>query len=359
MKNHRLMRLTTVKSEVTLNRRLVELIPICRSLLGLVVIVIAAIVLSPQDREGWPIFLSVGNWTNIVRQMSEIGILALGMTLVILSAGIDLSVGSILALGATLTAKLLMHWDPGIDAWMHITFTVSFAIFACSLTGFLNGLVIARLSIQPFVVTLAAMIGFRGLARWLSQNSNIGLSFDDTHISGQFAAAFASPSVVIGVFVAMAILFGIVLSRSVFGRYVRALGDNQLAAAYAGLPIRRVQVAVYAIAGAMAGLAGVIHCAQNRQGNPNDGMAYELDAIAAVVIGGTSLKGGKGTILGTVVGTLTLGVIANILGLKGVDENVKWMAKAVIIVLAVLLQQPETFQKLMDGLRYLRSNLVR
>ena len=98
-----------------------------------------------------------------------------------------------------------------------------------------------------------------------------------------------------------------------------------------------------------AGLAGVLHCAQNSQGNPNDGVAYELDAIAAVVIGGTSLMGGKGTIFGTIIGTLTLGVITNILGLKGVDENVKWMAKAVIIVLAVLLQQPETFQKILKA----------
>jgi len=153
----------------------------------------------------------------------------------------------------------------------------------------------------------------------------------------------------------MSVLFSLTLSRTVFGRYVRALGDNPTAAKYAGLPIKRVQVAVYTIAGAMAGLAGVIHCAQNRQGNPNDGMAYELDAIAAVVIGGTSLQGGKGTIFGTVVGTLTLGVITNILGLKGVDENVKWMAKAIIIVLAVILQQPETFQKLIDGLRRLRG----
>ena len=139
------------------------------------------------------------------------------------------------------------------------------------------------------------------------------------------------------------------------GKGSKATSGAPIAAKYAGLPIKRMQVAVYTIAGGMAGLAGVIHCAQNRQGNPNDGMAYELDAIAAVVIGGTSLQGGRGTIFGTVVGTLTLGVITNILGLKGVDENVKWMAKAIIIVLAVLLQQPETFQKLIDGLRRLRG----
>ena len=334
---------------------LTELIPIGRSLLGLAMIVIVAILVSPQNREGWPIFLTVGNWTNIVRQMSEIGILALGMTLVILAAGIDLSVGSVLALGATLTAMLLMKWTPDVSIWTQIFVAIGVAIVLSAATGFFNGFVISQLSVQPFVVTLASMIGFRGLARWLSQNSNIGLSFEEQHISGQFASVFANPYVVIGIFVAMSVLFAVGLSRTVFGRYVRALGDNPIAAKYAGLPIKRMQVAVYTISGAMAGLAGVIHCAQNRQGNPNDGMAYELDAIAAVVIGGTSLQGGRGTIFGTVVGTLTLGVITNILGLKGVDENVKWMAKAIIIVLAVLLQQPQTFRKIIDGLRRLRG----
>ena len=134
-----------------MNNRFVELIPIGRSLLGLAAIVIAAIVLSPHDREGWPIFLSIGNWTNIVRQMSEIGILALGMTLVILSAGIDLSVGSILALGATITAALLMQWEPGMGAWTQISIAVGVAILASALTGCFNGLVIAQLSVQPFV----------------------------------------------------------------------------------------------------------------------------------------------------------------------------------------------------------------
>ena len=307
-----------------------DLIPIARSLLGLIVIVITAVLISPLDSEGWPIFLTVGNWTNIVRQMSEIGILALGMTLVILSAGIDLSVGSVLAMGATITAMLLMDWQPGL----------------------VNGLIISQLSIQPFVVTLAAMIGFRGVAKWLTANANIDLSFDTEHLSGRFTDVFANPYVVIGIFLACSVLFSLVLSRTVFGRYIRALGDNALAARYAGLPIKRTQIAVYAISGAMAGLAGVIHCAQNSQGNPNDGMAYELDAIAAVVIGGTSLMGGKGTVFGTIVGTLTLGVITNILGLKGVDENVKWMAKAIIIVVAVLLQQPGTFQKLLDAAKF-------
>lgn len=317
--------------------------PIGRSLVGLAVITVAAIIISPQTHGGWPIFLTPENWINVLRQMSEIGIIALGMTLVILTAGIDLSVGSTMALGATIAAMILMQWPVESDL-AHQALVVIAALAAASAVGALNGAVIAILRIQPFIVTLATMIGIRGLARWLSDNSNIGLSFDYQHISGRFTNLVADSTFVIGVYIACAIVCALLLSRTVFGRYVRALGDNALAARYAGLPIKSIYIAVYVISGLLAGLAGVIHCAQNSQGNPNDGMTYELDAIAAVVIGGTSLQGGKGTILGTVVGTLTLGVITNILGLNGVDENVKWMAKAVIIIVAVLLQQPQYFR---------------
>jgi ribose transport system permease protein len=119
------------------------------------------------------------------------------------------------------------------------------------------------------------------------------------------------------------------------------MGDNETAARYAGLPTRKVQIAVYMLSGMLAGLAGVLHCAQNHQGSPNDGVAYELDAIAAVVIGGTSLAGGKGTVWGTIVGTLIMGVLTNLFRLRGVDINVEMMVKAVIIVAAVRLQQKD------------------
>ena len=330
-----------------------------RSLLGLAVIVVVAILVSPRDNAGWPIFLTFGNWTNIVRQMSEIGILALGMTLVILTAGIDLSVGSVLALGATITAKVLMEGDLVESPVGHISLAIGLAVITTSCVGALNGTIVATLSIQPFIVTLATMIGVRGFARWLSSNSNIGLSFDADHVSGQFTSAIAQPYVVITIFLGCAVACAVILSRTVFGRYIRALGDNPLAAKYAGLPIKRTQIAVYAISGALAGLAGVIHCAQNSQGNPNDGIAYELDAIAAVVIGGTSLMGGKGTVFGTLIGTLMLGVITNILGLKGVDENVKWMAKAAIIIGAVLLQQPGLFHSVFGRLGRALSRISR
>ena len=134
----------------------------------------------------------------------------------------------------------------------------------------------------------------------------------------------------------------VLLSKTVFGRHVRAIGDNPTAAVYAGLPIARTLITVYALSGLLAGIAGVLYAAENHQGNPNAGVAYELDAIAAVVIGGTRLSGGRGTISGTIVGTLIMGVLTNLLRLTNVDSNVEMMIKAVIIVLAVVVQRGRT-----------------
>jgi len=144
--------------------------------------------------------------------------------------------------------------------------------------------------------------------------------------------------VVISAYAVLAVLFGLVLAKTVFGRYIRAIGDNEKAARYTGLPIRAMKIWVYSLSGLLSGLAGVLYAAENHQGNPNAGIAYELDAIAAVVIGGTRLSGGKGSIAGTIIGTLIIGVLTNMLRLNNVDSNVEMMIKAVIIVLAVAVQ---------------------
>jgi len=146
-------------------------------------------------------------------------------------------------------------------------------------------------------------------------------------------------STVVAVFVVVFAVFSVFLTRTVFGRRARAIGDNSTAAIYAGLPIRRTTIYVYTWCGLLAGLAGVIHAAQNHQGNPNAGISYELEAIAAVVIGGTSLAGGKGTMSGTLIGTLIMGILTNMLRLNNVDSNTEMMLKAVIIVAAVWIQQ--------------------
>jgi ribose transport system permease protein len=309
-----------------------------QSVLGLALIVITAIAISPRATDGSLIFLDQGNITDIFRQVAEIGIMALAMTFVILTAGIDLSVGSVLALSASLTAKLLMHWTPGVGPAGHIALVIVAVLATAGAVGAVNGVIVARLRIQPFVVTLAAMIGVRGLARCLTRNANIDLGFGQD-VSSVFADLVSAKLVVIGTLTVLAFILAVVLRRTVFGRYVRALGDNEIAARYAGLPIKKVQIAVYTLTGFMAGLAGIIHCAQNHQGSPNDGVAYELEAIAAVVIGGTSLAGGKGSIWGTIVGTLIMGVLTNIFRLRGVDVNVEMMVKAVVIIAAVWIQQ--------------------
>jgi ribose/xylose/arabinose/galactoside ABC-type transport system permease subunit len=215
---------------------------------------------------------------------------------------------------------------------------IAIAVVGSAAVGAVNGIVIATLRVQPFIVTLASMIGVRGLAKWLSNNENIDIGFGhDT--AARFAEVFRQKWVVIGSYLAISSVFWTLLTRTVFGRHVRAIGDNEKAALYAGLPIRATKLWVYSLSGLLSGLGGVLYAAENHQGNPNAGVAYELDAIAAVVIGGARLSGGKGSIAGTIIGTLFMGILTNMLRLNNVDSNVEMMIKAVIIVLAVAGQR--------------------
>jgi ribose transport system permease protein len=295
--------------------------------LSLISIVILAILVTPTR-----IFLDPGNLTDILRQVSVIGIIALAMTFVILTAGIDLSVGSTLALATSVVAMELTKPNA------NMVVAILLALLASAALGAVNGACVALLKIQPFVVTLATMIGIRGLAKWLSGNANIDIGFGQD-VAARFAELLRTKSVVIGTWIVLSVIFWILLQRTIFGRHVRAVGDNEHAALYAGLPIRSVKIWVYTLAGLLSGVAGVLYAAENHQGNPNAGVAYELDAIAAVVIGGTRLAGGSGSIGGTIVGTLTIGVLTNMLRLRNVDSNVEMMLKALIIVLAVTLQR--------------------
>jgi ribose transport system permease protein len=309
-----------------------------QSLAALAGIILLAILISPTAADGSRIFLQIGNLTDILRQISLIGIIALAMTYVILTGGIDLSVGSILALATALVAMgLTRGWVSGPHGW-HIAAAIAAAAAASALVGALNGAVIAATRIQPFIVTLASMIGVRGLAKWLTDNQNIDIGFG-RDVAAEFAAVFREKAIVIGAYAAGAAVFWVVLARTVFGRHVRAIGDNERAAEYAGLPIRWTKIWVYTLSGLLSGVAGVLYAAENHQGNPNAGVAYELDAIAAVVIGGTRLSGGKGGIAGTIIGALIMGVLTNMLRLNNVDSNVEMMIKAVIIVLAVAVQR--------------------
>lgn len=301
-------------------------------------LVLLAALTSPTASDGSLIFFQPGNLTDILRQVSLIGIIALGMTFVILTGGIDLSVGSTLALSTALVATALTDGLPGVPEVLQIPVAIAISIVGCGAVGLVNGAVVAKLRIQPFIATLATMIGVRGLAKWYTSNENIDIGFGADR-AARFADMFDEKLLIIGIYLTAALAFWVTLTRTVFGRHMRAIGDNPVASVYAGLPIVRTQLWVYTLSGFLAGVAGVLYVAENHQGNPNAGVAYELDAIAAVVIGGTRLSGGQGTILGTIIGTLIMGVLTNMLRLNSVDSNLEMMIKAVLIVLAAALQR--------------------
>jgi ribose transport system permease protein len=305
------------------------------SLFGLLAVALLAVVFSPV-RGGRPVFLDVGNLTDILRQVAEKGILAAGMTPVIISAGIDLSVGSVLALSATLTGWLLMRG--GVDPWS----TAVIVLAAGCAWGLLNGVVVARWRLPAFIATLATMSAARGVARYISGGAAIPLGFgpDGAPESFRVLAAPILPFVPVPAVLFLAAVAGVwlLMSRMRTGRYVYAIGDNEQAARLSGVNVRLHKTLVYVVSGGLAALAGIIHCAQLEQGNPNDGVGYELDAIAAVVIGGTTLSGGVGTVGGTLVGTLIIGIINNSMGLNNVDANLQLILKGAIILAAVWLQ---------------------
>ncbi|MBI3981427.1 MAG: ATP-binding cassette domain-containing protein [Gemmatimonadetes bacterium] len=305
-------------------------------LFGLALVLVLGIVFSPV-RGGRLVFLDLGNLTDILRQVAEKGILAVGMTAVVISGGIDLSVGSVLAFGATLSAWLLMNAGLGVTA------TGLIVLAASALWGLVNGLVVARWRLPAFIATLATMSAARGSARYLSGGTAIPLGFGEGGAPDSVRALAAplvpyvpAPALIFG---AAVLAIYVLLTRTRSGRYLYAIGDNETAARLSGVRVAWHKASVYVICATLAGLAGLVHCAQLEQGNPNDGVAYELDAIAAVVIGGTSLSGGTGTVGGTVVGILIIGIINNIMGLNNVDANLQLILKGVIILVAVWLQR--------------------
>ena len=307
-----------------------------RIFLGLIVLFVLCIIFSPVSSSGTIIFLKAENLTNVLRQVSEIGIISVGMTIVILVGGIDLSVGSILALSAMLTAFSIMDWQTGM--WIMLVIAVGSGLAA----GYINGLIVTIGKIQPFVATLAMMISARGLALLISDNTSRNIGYGEGAAPESFKIfterIFGVPFPVY-IFILMVLIFGIILTKTTLGRYCYAVGGNEDAARFSGINIEKVRLFAFSACGMLSGLAGVIHCAQLSQGNPNDGVAFELDAIAAVVIGGTSLMGGKGTMTGTFAGILIIGILANILGLHGIEKDVQYILKGAIIVGAVLIQE--------------------
>ena len=277
-------------------------------------------------------FLTVGNVLDVTRQVSINAVISFGMTLTILLGGIDLSVGSILAVASVLTAILMKAgWDAPLATLI--------GIIAGALMGAVNGLVIARGKVAPFIATLGLMTLLRGVALVLSNGSPIsGFTSYFFALQGGGYVAHLVPIPVVWMLV-MFVLFWFVLTRTVFGRHVYATGGNEEAAKLSGVKTDGVQIVVYTISGAMAALAGVILTSRLDSAQPTAGAGYELDAITAVVLGGTSLAGGRGWIFGTLIGALLIGVLNNGLNLMGVSSFYQQVIKGSVILLAVLLDR--------------------
>ncbi|MGH3716594.1 MAG: ABC transporter permease [Micromonosporaceae bacterium] len=309
-----------------------------QSLFGLVAVFAVAILASPS-RNGELLFLSAGNLGNVVRAVSEIGIIAIGMTFVILIGGIDLSVGAILGLSAVGTAILMVDDGLGILPTVLIVMAIGAAF------GALQGFAVGVFGIQAFIVTLAGLQVARGLARIWSGGIGVAIAYGEGPqqappafelLNGSINGILPVPAVIFLAVGAVAIL---VLRTTAFARHVYAIGGNEKAARLSGVPVTRVRVAVFTICGLLAAVAGIIHAGQLNQGSPNDGLGYELDAIAAVVIGGTALAGGAGTMGGTLAGALLLGILNNILALRNIDANIQLLVKGLVIVAAAGLQR--------------------
>ncbi len=375
---------------------------------GLIVLLAFGALTSPLTSKGNNIFLSIGNLTDVLRQVSVTGIVAVGMTMVIFIAGIDLSVGSLMALGTVICAMLLTQsgWTAASTFAVPATgFVIGFCIFALVLfilknrarsttrdkpdtqskwlaggiaaavagvlmiwlasqigakfgvlavlvavpcvgavMGAMNGAIIVYGRLQPFIVTLAMMVGALGLARVIAgQDTAVHPVYTGSNATETFEVLrmllwgfLPVPGVI---FLVVLLIFFMLTRLTTFGSYLLAIGGNEEAARLAGIDVGRIKITTYSIAGALSALAGVLYVAQFRQGKPDAGIGLELDAIAAVVIGGTSLMGGRGAIMGTLVGVLIFGFLSNILQLNNIDSNTQLILKGIIIVAAVLLQE--------------------
>ena len=278
-----------------------------------------------------PGFGSFANAINIALSIAVTGVLAVGMTAVILTAGIDLSVGSVVALTGVAGAMAAAHWTSSL------VLPIVVALIVGAITGVVNGSLVAYLRVQPFIATLAMLTIARGAAFIVSGGRSIGNLPDSFGLIGR-SVPFGIPAPVY-VMAAVMLVGAFVLRRTVFGRRIYAIGGNPEAAWLAGVDTQRVIFYVYLLNGLLAGLGGLTLASRLGAGVPNSGLQYELDVIAAVVVGGTSLAGGRGTIVGTFWGTVFIGVLTNGLNLANVDPYVQKVALGVVILIAAIGDQ--------------------
>ena len=280
-----------------------------------------------------PNFLTANNLLNLLLQVTANGFIAFGMTFVILTGGIDLSVGSILALSSALTAGL-------IAAGIPVPFAILLAVCMGGIFGMLNGLLVAYGKLAPFIVTLASMTIFRGATLVFTNGNPLTQGLSDSFLFQFLGQGYVVgiPFPVILMFLVFIILY-VVLHKTAFGKSVYALGGNEKAAYISGVKLNKVKIIIYTISRIMASISGLIITSRLSSAQPTAGTSYEMDAIAAVVLGGTSLSGGKGRILGTLIGALIIGVLNNGLNIIGVSAFWQQVVKGVVILIAVLLDR--------------------
>lgn len=286
----------------------------------------------------WPDFLMPDNLVTIAQRITIIAIIAIGMTMVIITAGIDLSVGSLIALSAVVTGVLIRDCFGGKEAGdLALWIAACGGIIACGFVGFTTGFLVAAFRLPPFIVTLAMMLLVRGVANVISQQRTIHeipVAFD-TLGKGYFLGIPWS----VWLMFTLYLVAWFVMSRTTLGRQIYAVGGNEEAARLSGVRVKRILLIVYTICGLLSGLGGVIVCSQLRSAKASYGMMDELTVIAAVVVGGTSLMGGEGKILGTLIGALIIGVIQNGMNLVHMDDKTQMIVLGSVIVLAVLLDR--------------------
>lgn len=294
-------------------------------LLGFIILVVIVSILNPA-------FLEPLNILNLLRQVAINALIAFGMTFVILTGGIDLSVGSILALSSAFVANLMLS---GMDPILAIIV----GCLAGGVMGMVNGLMVTKGKMAPFIATLATMTVFRGLTL-VYTNGNPITGLGDSMAFQLFGRGYflGIPVPAITMIIAFAILW-VILHKTAFGRKTYAIGGNEKAAIVSGIKVARVKILIYSLTGALAALAGAILTSRLNSAQPTAGTSYELDAIAAVVLGGTSLSGGRGRIVGTLIGALIIATLNNGLNLLGVSSFYQMVVKGVVIVIAVLIDR--------------------
>lgn len=300
---------------------------------------IALIVLTILSSFMSPYFLKVQNLVNIVRQVSYTGIIGLGMTFVIISAGIDLSVGSVLAFTGALVILAMNALLPIVQSEalaLGLGVLVGVAVGACA--GAFNGLMITRGRIAPFIVTLGTMAIFRSLTLYIGDAGEIQ-SRNALYGAFGMGSVLGVPIPVI-VFLGIALVLHIVLNSTRYGRYLCAVGSNQRVALFSAIDVDRIRFYAYTLTGALVGVSAVLLGSRfNAVSTSNMGLAFELDAIAAVIIGGTAMSGGRGTVWGTVWGALILGIINNMMNMVGVSPYLQGTVKGLVIIVAVYVQR--------------------